>query len=214
MRSGKTCRIKKLSEEESAWADFLISKAALVLSSVVLFAALFQLAAGLKNLESQEELDFLARDFKANVDKVGAGNFPENTQETSPTEICYRFDQNEVFLTSSFGENIEVYVSGEYVHLKAESGGKNFSSVRPFTFRVLPFNESELRGKLYTRFGNDGSKLSPISADLQEIIEFIKISGAEEALLRADENISIKKEFVYVRGKEGVSAFDCVLVYQ
>lgn len=209
MRSGKTCKIKKLSEEESAWADFLISKAALVLSSVVLFAALFQLAAGLKNLESQEELDFLARDFKADVDKVGAGNFPGGNQE-----IFYRFDENEAFLTSSFGENIEVYVSGEYVHLKAEAGGKNFSAVRPFTFRVLPFNESELRGKLYTRFGKDGSKETPVSADLQEIIEFLKISGAEEALFRADENISIKKEFVYVRGKEGVSAFDCVLVYQ
>lgn len=209
MKSGKTCKVKNLLAEESAWADFLISKAALVLSSVVLFTALFQLAAGFKDLEVQEELDFLARDFKTSVDEIGAENFPGETQE-----ISYRFDENEVFLESPFRENIEVHVSGEYIHLMAESGGQNFSAVRPFTFRVLPFNESELRGKLYTRFGAYGSEKSPLSADFQEIIEFLKISGAEEVLLSADENISIKKEFVYIRGSEGVSAFDYVLVYQ
>lgn len=201
--------IKELLAEESAWADFLISKAALVLSSVVLFAALFQLAAGFKDLEAQEELDFLARDFKAAVDNAGAESFPGETQE-----ISYRFDENEVFLASPFGEDLEVYVSGEYVHLKAESGGENFSAVRPFAFRVLPFNESELRGKLYTRFGNDGSEGSPLSADFQEIIEYLKMTGTEEVLLSANDNISIKKEFVYIRGSEGVSAFDYILVYQ
>jgi hypothetical protein len=201
--------IKEFLAEESAWADFLISKAALALSSVVLFAALFQLAAGFKDLEAQEELDFLARDFKAAVDKVGAENFPGETQE-----ISYRFDENEVFLASTFDEDLEVYVSGEYVHLKAESGGENFSAVRPFTFRVLPFNESELRGKLYTKFGNDGSEVSPLSADFQEIIEYLRMTGTEEVLLSANDNISIKKELVYIRGSEGVSAFDYILVYQ
>ena len=78
----------------------------------------------------------------------------------------------------------------------------------------MPFNESELRGKLYTRFGTDGSEKSPLSADFQEIIEFLQVSGTEEAFLRADENISIKKEFVYIKGGKGVSAFDYVLIYQ
>lgn len=209
MESGKPRKVKGLLGDELAWADFLISKASLVLASAVLFAAVFQLAVAFKGLEAQEELDFLARDFKAAVDNVGADNFPGKTQE-----ISYRFDENEVFLASQFGEDIEVYVSGEYVHLKAESGGANFSAVRPFTFRVLPFNEAELRGKLYARFGNDGSEKSPLSVDFQEIIEFLRVSGTEEALLSADENISIKKEFVYIRGSEEVSAFEYVLVYQ
>jgi hypothetical protein len=209
MRSEKTSTVKELSADESAWADFLISKAALVLASIVLFAALFQLAAVFKDIEAQEELDFLARDFKATVDKVGADNFPGKTQE-----ISYRFDENEVLLTSHFGEDIEVYVSGEYVHLKAESNGRKFSAVRPFTFKVLPFNESELRRKLYTRFGADGSEESPLSTNFQEIIEFLRVSGTEEAFLSADENISITKEFVYIKGSKGVSAFEYVLVYQ
>jgi hypothetical protein len=209
MKSGKTCATKEISADESAWADFLISKAALVLSSIVFFAALFQLAAGFKDLEAQEELDFLARDFKAAVDGAGAESFLEGNQEMS-----YRFDENEVFFSSPFRENIEVYVSGEYVCLKGESGGENFTAVRPFTFRVLPFNESELRGKLYTRFGSDGSEGYPLSADFQEISEFLRVSGTGEAVLKADDNISIRKEHVYIKGSGGVSAFEYILVYQ
>jgi hypothetical protein len=186
MKSGKTCATKEISADESAWADFLISKAALVLSSIVFFAALFQLAAGFKDLEAQEELDFLARDFKAAVDGAGAESFPEDNQE----------------------------ISGEYVCLKGESGGEIFTAVRPFTFRVLPFNESELRGKLYTRFGSDGSEGYPLSADFQEISEFLRASGTGEAVLKADDNISIRKEHVYIKGSGGVSAFEHILVYQ
>ncbi len=75
--------------------------------------------------------------------------------------------------------------------------------MRPFTFRVLPFNESELRGKLYTRFGSDGSEGYPLSADFQEISEFLRVSGTGEAVLKADDNISIRKEHVYIKGSGG-----------
>lgn len=215
MKSKKTLKLKKisllnrLSGDDSAWTDFLMSKASLALASAVLFAALFQLVAGFKALEAQEQLDFLTRDFKAAVDKTGAGSFPDGNRE-----LFYRFDENEVFLASTFGDNIEVCVSGEYVHLKAETGGRIFSSVRPFTFRVVPVNESEFRKKLYTRFGADGSQGFPLEADLQEVTDFLQASGTEEAVLSADEMISIKKETVYLKGNGGGSAFEYVLIYQ
>lgn len=209
MKSEKTSKVKELSEDDSAWADFLISKGALILASVVLFAALFQLAAGFKEVEAQEQLDFLARDFKAAVDETGAGSFSGGTQELS-----YRFDENEVFLISPFGENLEVCVSVEYVHLKAKYNEKSFSAVRPFTFMVLPFDESALRGKLHTEFGTDGREESPLRADFQEVNNFLRVSGTEEVILTVNEKISIKKEFVYIKGSEGVSAFGYVLVYQ
>ncbi|WP_440945614.1 hypothetical protein ACSAZL_16070 [Methanosarcina sp. T3] len=210
MRSGKIRGGKDLLENESAWADFLISKGALILASVILFAALFQLAAGFKVLETREQLDLLARDFKATVDEAGAGYFQEEVSE----DFSYRFDENEVFRASSFRENIEVCISGEYVHLKAKCDEKSFSAVKPFAFRVLPFNESVLRGKLHTEFGAEGNEDSPLTAEFQEIKAFLRVSGAKEVVLNADENISIKKELIYVRDSEGVSAFACVLVYQ
>lgn len=209
MKSEKISKVKELSGDDSAWADFLISKAALILTSVVLFAALFQLAAGFKEVEAQEQLDFLARDFKAAVDETGAGSFSGGTQELS-----YRFDENEVFLISPFGENLEVCVSGEYVHLKAKYDEKSFSAVRPFSFRVLPFDESALRGKLHTEFGADGREESPLRADFQEVNNFLRVSGTEEVILTVNEKISIKKEFIYIMGSEGVSTFGYVLVYQ
>ena len=214
--------VKDFSGDDSAWADFLISKAALILASVILFAALFQLAAGFKDLEAQEQLDFLARDFKTAVDQAGAGSFQEGyqagnqvgNQVENQEELSFCFDENEVFLASPFGENIEVCVSGEYVHLKAKYDEKSFSAVRPFAFRVLPFNESILREKLNTKFGAEGSEGSPLTAEIQEIKAFLQASGTEEAVLKAGENISIKKELIYVKDSEGVSAFGCVLVYQ
>ena len=218
--------VKDFSGDDSAWADFLISKAALILASIILFAALFQLAAGFKGLEAQEQLDFLARDFKTAVDEAGAGSFQEGYQEGyqmgnqvgnqvgNQEEFSFRFDENEVFLASPFGENIEVCVSGEYVHLKAKYDEKSFSAVRPFAFRVLPFNESILRGKLNTKFEAEGSEGSPLTADIQEIKAFLQASGTEEVVLKAGENISINTELIYVKDSEGVSAFGCVLVYQ
>lgn len=206
--------VKDFSEDESAWADFLISKAALILASIILFVALFQLAAGFKDIEAQEKLDFLARDFKNAVDKVGAGSFQGEVQGEVQEELSFRFDEKEIFLTSPFGENIDVCVSGEYVHLKARYDEQSFSAVRPFAFRVLPFNESILRGKLHTKFGAEGSEGSPLTADILEIKAFLQVSGTEEVVLNAGKNISIKKELIYVKDNEGVSAFGCVLVYQ
>ncbi|AKB75760.1 hypothetical protein MSLAZ_2499 [Methanosarcina lacustris Z-7289] len=210
MRSGEIRMAKDFSGDDSAWADFLISKAALILASVILFAALFHLVAGFEALKAQEQLDFLARDFKIAVDEAGAGRFQEEVQK----EHSFRFDENEVFLASPFGENIEVCVSGEYVHLKARYDEKSFRAVRPFAFRVLPFNESILRGKLNTKFGTEGSEGSPLTAEIQEIKTFLQASGTEEVVLNAGENISIKKELIYVKDSEGVSAIGCVLVYQ
>jgi len=210
MRAGEIRGRKDLLRDDSAWADFLISKGALILASVVLFAALFQLAAGFKEIEAREQLDFLARDFKAAVDEAGAKSFQEEVSE----EFSYRFDENEIFRASPFGENIEVCVSGEYVHLKAKFDEKNFSATRPFAFRVLPFNESVLQGRLHTKFGAEGSEDSPLTADFQEIKAFLQVSGVEEVVLNAGENIFIKKELIYVKDREGVSTFGCVLVYQ
>jgi len=208
MKLGKI-QVKELSGDESAWSDFLISKAGLALASIVFFAAVFQLTSGFKELEAQEQLDLLARDFKVAVDKAGARNLPGEKQE-----ISYRFDENEVFLTSPFRGNVEVYVSGEYVHLKAEAGGKNFSAVRPFAFKVLPFNESELRGRLHSKFGNDGCENSPLKANFQEVTIFLQTAGTEEVILHTDKPISIKKELVYLKRSEGVSAFEYILIYQ
>lgn len=232
--------MRDFARDDSAWADFLISKAALILASIILFAALFNLVAGFKELETQEKLDFLALDFKTAVDEVGSGNlgsaspgsgnlgsgnFQAGAQQgfqgefqswsrDESRESFYRFSEQEIFRDLTFAGDIKVKVSGEYVCLEANSEERSFRAVRPFAFRILPFNESILHEKLNTEFGALGNKETPLTADYSEIESFLQTLGAKEAVLNPDEKISLKKESIYVKDGEGVSAFGCVLVYQ
>lgn len=231
--------MRNFTRDNSAWADFLISKAALILASAVLFMALFHLVAGFKELETQEQLDFLARDFKAAVDKVGSGNSEsdysgsdnlkvgaqqdfqdefhglslEEFQDKSH-ESSYCFENTEIFRNLPFSDDILVRVSGEYVCVEAVSGERSFRAVRPFAFRVLPFNESVLHEKLNTKFGAMGDEDTPLTADYSEIEFFLQTLGTEEAVLNPNENISLKKKLIYIKDGEEVAAFGCVLVYQ
>ncbi len=208
--------------DNSAWADFLISKAALILASVILFAALFDLVAGFKELEAQEQLDFLARDFKTAVDKVGSNNSGSGNLRTGAEQdfqgefhnSFYYFEEKEIFRDSPFAGGMKVRISGEYVCLEARSGERSFRAVRPFAFRVLPFNESVLHEKLLVEFGVRGSEEAPLKVGYSQIEAFLQAMGTEEAIMDPNEKISLKKEFIYVKDGEEVSAFGCVLVYQ
>ena len=203
--------------DNSAWADFLISKAALILASVILFAALFHLVAGFEGLEAQEQLDSLARDFKTAVDETGSKNFQREFQQEFQGEFqesSYCFEEKEIFRDSPFGGDVKIRVSGEYVYLEAEADGKSFRAVRPFAFRVLPFNESVLQENLRIRFGAEGSRAAPLIADYPEVEAFLQVLGTKEAVLDPGKNISLKKELIYVKDREGVSAFGYILIYQ
>lgn len=221
--------LKDFTEDDSAWADFLICKAALILASIVIFAGLFHLATGFKDLETQEQLDCLAQDFKTRVDEAGMRNLQENFptkfsgyQETSGSQqsfdsqetYYYRFNDKEVFQALPFRQEVRVLVSGEYVCLEAEYCGKSFRAVSPFTFRVLPFSEPELKDKLRTRFGTEGSEASPLTADYNEFLTFVQNLGTQEVILDPEGDISVKKEDIYINSNEGVFTFGCVLVYQ
>ena len=119
--------MRNIAHDDSAWADFLISKAALILASVILFAAIFHLAASFKELEIQEQLDILARDFKTAVDMVGSSNSgsdslrPDNSgsDNSDPgnsgsnnlqADAYYCFEDEEIFRNSPFMEDIKVKI--------------------------------------------------------------------------------------------------------
>lgn len=241
--------MRDFARDDLAWADFLISKSALILASVIFFAALCNLIAGFKELETREKLDFLVLDFKTAVDEVGSGNSESNSYVSGDSESrgnvesdnyqardqqgferklqsgrmgtlneshesFYCFSEQEIFRDLPFTEDIKVRVSGEYVCLEADLGERNFRAVKPFALRVLPLNESMLHEKLSVEFGAPGDEETPLTADYSEIKVFLQALGTEEAVLNPSENISLKKELIYVKDEEGISAFGFVLVYQ
>lgn len=209
--------MREFTDDNSAWADFLISKAALILASIILFAALFHLVSGFKDFEAQKQLDYLAWDFKNVVDEIGAKNFQKEFPEDSLEEFqetYYCFNEKEVFRALPFGKDVKIHVSGEYISLEAGYDGRSFSAVRPFAFIILPFNEFVLQEKLRTRFGAEGSVGSPLTADYAEIKAFFQVLGTKEAVINPERNVSLKKELIYIKDKEGVSTFACILIYQ
>lgn len=204
-------------KDEAAWADFLISKAALILASFILFAALFQLTADFREVEAQEALEVLARDFKATVDEAGAGNFQEGG-ESGPKTSFYYFDEKRLGRERKYTgflleEGLEVRVSGEYIRLDSGLDGKTLRAVKPFTFLTLPLDEVKLREKLQARFGAEGTKEGPVLADYAEVGEYL--SGLRlETVLDPGEAVCIRNEFIYIKENEGVSVLGCTLVYQ
>jgi len=78
--------VRDFARDDLAWADFLISKSALILASVIFFAAICNLIAGFKELETKEKLDFLVLDFKTAVDEVGSGNSESGSYGSSDSE--------------------------------------------------------------------------------------------------------------------------------
>lgn len=212
--------MKNFIDDDLAWADFLISKAALIFSSIVLFAALFQLIADFKDFEVQKQLDSLTLDFKNAVDRAGTNNFQETSKEFPAEsseefkETTYRFNEKTGFRALFHGGNLIVRVSGEYVSLETESNGRNLSAVRPFTFRILPFNKPILQEKLYKKFGANGSLASPLAANFSDVEAFVRTLGTEVAILDPELAISLKKEIIFIKENEEVSAIDCILIYQ
>jgi len=205
--------VKNFASNDSAWADFLISKAALILASIILFSGLFHLVSGFKEVQVQEQLETLANDFKAEVDRKGVENFQEGLGESFP-ESTYCFSEKELYQTLPPGTDVKVRISGEYVCLEAEVEGKIFRAVRPFAFKVLPLKGAEVHDRFLTTFGMDGSKDGPMILLYSDVEAFLQELGTQEAVLNPEENITLKKELIYVRDKQGVSAFGCVLAYQ
>lgn len=221
--------MKRFTENESAWADFLMCKAALIIASIVIFAGLFHLVADFKDLEAQEQLEYLVQDFRTRVDEVEMRSLEERfsntvpeSQETSGSQgtfdpqrvYYYCFSDKEVFQVLPFKEDVRILVSGEYVCLEAEYHGKPFRAVSPFTFRVLPFSEPELHEKLRARFGTEGSEISPLRVDYTDFLTFVQSMGTQQVILDPEKNISVKNEYIYINDREGVFTFGCTLVYQ
>ncbi|MGB9926861.1 MAG: hypothetical protein ACPK85_00490 [Methanosarcina sp.] len=238
--------VKNLNLDNSAWADFLISKAALILVSIVLFAALFQLVAGFKDLEVQQQLDSLAWDFKTAVDEIGANNSQPNSLENFEvkedyeefSETFYCFSEKEIYQNLPLKENLKVYISGEYVCLETnldagleidseansetdleaasetEAKARIFRSAKPFAFKVIPLNRFIIEEKLKRQFGTRGTKEAPLTATYPEIKAFLQETIPEQIAMNPEEDIRLKKHLIYVKDREGVSAFGCVLIYQ
>ncbi|MEA1985323.1 MAG: hypothetical protein U9N13_06690 [Euryarchaeota archaeon] len=194
-----------LCEDRSAWIDFVISKTALIIASVVLISASYQLAQDLGGHHVEQELDAIALDLKYTIDDVGSSSYTGNVSHT------YAFGRADL----GWDQPIEAYVSSEYVRIETLYQERPVHSVVPMTFRVLPFNESTLRYLLSMNFaGQNGSMQQPINSDCEQVVGTLAQTGSREIMLNTSRAVSMKKSTLYIQNNSEVSCLDLVLVYQ
>ena len=200
---------KSILYDQSGWIDFTLSKIALIIASVIIISAAFQLASDFKDVGRENELGVIALDLKSAVDNAGSDTFDAGVVRT------YSFDMERFNFDNHFYE-INAYISGEYVRMTATDDGKTIHAVKPLTFRVLPFNDSTLRNELVDRFGHDGTMNDPIASDYTMIVDFLSQKSANELMLNTSMPVYIQKTFTYAIPitDSGVNKIDYVLVHQ
>ena len=201
---------KSILDDQSGWIDFTLSKIAMIIASVIIITATFQLAADFKDMGRENELEVIALDFKSAVDNVGSNTFDAGVMQT------YSFDM-EMFSFDNGFYNVNASISGEYVRMTATTGdGRYIHAVKPLTFRVLPFNESTLRSELANEFGNDGTVGDPIISNYTTVVEFLSQTSANEVMLNTSMSVYIQKTFIniFITTDPGVSKLDYILVHQ
>ena len=206
----KLRKTRSIIDDKSGWIDFTLSKIAMIIASVIIISAAFQLAADFKDMGREKELGVIAFDIKSAVDNVGSDTFEAGVMRT------YSFDMESLSFKNGF-YNVDAFISGEYVRITATTGdGKIIHAVKPLTFRVLPFNESTLQSELADRFGHAGTMDDPIASDYTMVVEFLSQMSTNEVILNTSIDVYIQKTFTYVIPitDSGVNKLDYVLVHQ
>jgi hypothetical protein len=195
--------ISSFFRDERAWVDFVLSKTALILASVVVIAAVYHFAVSMDEVNSQKELDMFSTELLSYIDKVGS----------SPDETNITYTFNGKHLSRFQGQPLEVLVSGEYVIINAKIDGRPIISAKTPAFRVYPYSPSILCNDLRSNYGSNGSITEPVRADHVDIIGYLT-SRTREVSLNASKQVYIQKTFIYFTDNINVEKIGYVLVYQ
>jgi len=198
MTNSKRPRIHK---DQNAWIDLTLSKAALMIASIVILSALYQLSTDFNDLQAQDQLDAEAFGLKNAIDDIGSSSL-DNIRENA----TYTFNDKNI---------ARAIVTGEYVRLEKNRNGIIFYSVKPLTFKTIPLKEEDLRNILATNFnGNDGNEDHTIDAKAATVLEILSIKGREELILNTGKRVHIEKTPIYLKNNTEVNKIELVLVYQ
>lgn len=190
-------------QDERAWVDFVLSKTALILASVVVIAAIYHFAVSMDEVNHQKELDVLSTELLSYIDKAGSS--------TDEVNITYTF--NKEHLSHFQGQHLETLISGEYVVVYANIDGRSIISAKTPAFRVYPYPPSVLYDDLRSEYGSSGTITEPIRAEHADMIGYL-ISRTDEVSFNASKQVYIQKTFIYFIGDVNVEKIGYVLVYQ
>ncbi len=190
-------------QDERAWVDFVLSKTALILASVVVIAAIYHFAVSMDEVNHQKELDVLSTELLSHIDKAGS----------SPDEVNITYTFNKEHLSHFQGQHLETLISGEYIVVYANIDGRSIISAKTPAFRVYPYPPSVLYDDLRSEYGSSGTITEPIRAEHADMIGYLT-SRTDEVSFNASNQVYIQKTFIYFIGDVNVEKIGYVLVYQ
>ena len=190
-------------QDERAWVDFVLSKTALILASVVVITAIYHFAVSMEEVSHQRELDVLSTELLSYIDKAGS----------SPDEVNITYTFNEEHLSHFQEHSTDILISGEYVVINADVDGRSLISAQTPAFRVYPYPPSVLYDDLRSEYGSSGTITEPIRAEHADMIGYLT-SRTDEVSFNASERVYIRKTFIYFTDDINVEKIGYVLVYQ
>jgi hypothetical protein len=196
-----TIKLPRIHKDQNAWIDLTLSKAALMIASIVILSAFYQLSTGFNDIQAQEQLDAEAFGLKSAIDDIGSISLDSIRKNTT-----YTFNDKNI---------ARAIVTGEYVRLEKNRNEIIFYSVKPLTFKTIPLKEEDLRNILATNFnGDDGTKDHTIDTNAATVLEILSIKGREELILNTGERVHIEKTQIHLKNNTEVTKLELVLVYQ
>ena len=195
--------ISKFLRDERAWVDFVLSRTALILASVVVIAAVYHFAVSIQEVNRQKELDLLSTELVSYIDKAGS----------SPYEVNFTYNFNKEQLSHFQGQPLEAMISGEYVVISTNVDGRPIISAKTPAFRVYPYSHTTLYNDLRSEYGSSGTMSEPVRANHTDIIEYLT-STTTDVSFNASNPINIHKTFIYFASNTNVEKIGYVLFYQ
>ena len=200
---------KNLSNDNNAWVDLILSKTALIIASAVILAAAYSLAVSSSDMVKKNELEVITLDLVSNIDSVGTIH-----SDTDNVAKLYTLDTSARQLIDGGGLNISV--TGEYVSCTFTDDIHHLSSVRPLSYKTLPFSPIKLRSVLTEKFAADGNISQPVYSifPYTDVTDFLDIIATEELYLNTAKEVHIEKASVFVTDGTEVKELEYILVYQ
>ena len=193
----------KFLRDERAWVDFVLSRTALILASVVVIAAVYHFAVSIQEVNRQKELDLLSTELVSYIDKAGS----------SPYEVNFTYNFNKEQLSHFQGQPLEAMISGEYVVISTNVDGRPIISAKTPAFRVYPYSHTTLYNDLRSEYGSSGTMSEPVRANHTDIIEYLN-SRTTDVSFNASNPTNIHKTFIYFVSNTNVEKIGYVLFYQ
>ena len=216
-RSNRTGRFFAFAENESAWADFFITRIGLILFAAILFLAAFRIYPMYQEREIRSDLDALTSDITSKIEAVDSVTIPG-----------YKY--NYVFGKNSRHATIEI--STEYVitHTNLSSfifGERELAHAETVMVHIYPPNSNWNNVSGFRKYvsdmigdGKNGDGSSPLEFPDDKVkIDMIFRTIEKELALTPffpdlDKPVFIEKVIIYYKNDSQILERDYVFLYQ